>query len=156
MKLSKFTRIFTFSIVLVFSIFAFLFIFNFSEYISPRFQNSGINLSREAVWVIGILFCIPCVAVPIMALPISKSIEDDTVFTKKTAHTLSLISKVMLSVCSVFLVPIVLLFVINELTLASILGIVDLLGISIAVHLHILSSYISYAAVLKEETDFTL
>ncbi len=156
MRLSKFTRIFSIFIMAVFSVLAILFIINFSEYIGTHFENKGMNVPQFAVYSVGAILCIPCVAVLIIALPLSDAIENDTVFTKKTSSILSLISKILFLDCIAFLVAIVALFISKEFTFSPILGIVDLVGFSLSVLLRVLSSYIDRAADLKEEADYTL
>ncbi len=156
MKLSKFTRAFTFLLIGVFALLATLFIIRFSEYIVVHFQEKGIAVPRYLVCAVGALLCIPCVVVLIAALPLSDAIEKDAVFTQKTADTLSCISKIMLVDCAAFFFVVAALFITAEFTISPILGIVDILGVSIAVLLRVLASYIRRAAEMKEEVDLTL
>ncbi len=157
MKLSKFTRLFTILLIAVFSPLAVLFILQFAEYLAFHLQeNLHTELPLPLLYAAGGLFMLPCLAVLFLALPLSTAIEQDTVFTPETANRLSLIAKLLFFVCGGFLLVIIGLLALKEFTFTPILGIVDLLGLSIATLLQVLAGYIRRAAILKEEVDATL
>ncbi len=150
-KFSALTRIFTAFILIAFIALGTLFVSNFTNYIEKFTDAPSVLL-----WGAAALLAIPCAAILIIAFSLSTAIERDTVFTARTADTLSFIAMIFLIDCALFLACIIALFSLGEATVAPLLAIIDLIGFALGVLLKVLSGYIRRAAELKEEADATL
>ncbi len=157
MKFSTFTRLFTLLLAVAFSVLCALFIPNFASYLCGVIDAAiGGDTLFILLCVIGVLLCLPCLAVLLIALRLSSAVEHDTVFTVATSDIFACLSTIMLVDFTALLCGVIFLFVIGEFTVSPLLAIADLVGFAIAVMLRVLSEYIRRAAVLKEEADATL
>jgi hypothetical protein len=157
LKISSLTRMFTFLLIAIFAVISICFIPNFAEYLCQYMKASGsFSVPRELIYAFGALVSIPCEVILFMSLSLSDAIENDAVFTAKTAETFSAISLILFVDCAVFLGSIIMLFCVGEFTVSPLFALVDLIGFGLSVLLYLLSGYIKRAASLKEEVDATL
>lgn len=156
-KLSIVTLTTTVILIIAFTALCICFIPNFAEYIAelekvPMSENS----TKATVCIMGTVLALPCLAILILALKLSKAVASDGVFTASTAKRLFVISAILLADCVLFLLPVVFLFAVGEFTVSPLLAVLDIVGFGLGVLLRVLSEYISRAAILKEEADATL
>lgn len=85
-----------------------------------------------------------------------RAIENDGIFTLKTASLVKRIA-ILILVDSVFLLTaITALFILGDRLLSPALAFVDVIGIALSAMLFVLSGYVKDASYLKEEADYTL
>lgn len=156
-KLSIVTRAVTVLLIVAFFVICISFFPNFVKYIDVYFIGSDhLEAIHTVIYAFGALVTLPCLVMLFMALGLSSAVENDRVFTRETAALLSRISMLLFIDCIVFLLAVIALFAIGELTVSPLLALIDLVGYALAVLLRVLSGYIRRAAELKEEADATL
>lgn len=96
------------------------------------------------------------VAVFLLAFRFAHAVEYSTVFSAPVAHRLKLVACLIVSDCVAFGAVAAMLLSLGEGVLAPAMALFDAVGIAIAVMLFLLARYISEAATLKEEAQYTL
>ena len=90
-----------------------------------------------------------------MALKLSSS-KEDRIFTVDTARLLWRISLILAIDCGAFAAVTVILFCLQDMLIAPLFALIDLVGLSLSYLFYHLSVYIARAAEMKEEVDATL
>ena len=127
------------------------------DYVGGFYESAGdFEYVKGWLYVICAIVSLPLFAVFIIAFSFPPAIENDSVFTKKTARNIKCISNIIFADCIVFAATVIWIIWMGERILSPVLAFVDVIGIMVAFMLYVLSGYISRAAVLKEEADHTL
>ena len=130
---------------------------NAVDYAGKIFENAeNFKNVKYLLYAIGYIIALPLFAVFIIAFRFPSAIETDSVFHKKTARLIKAISIIIFSDCTLFGAVVAWLFSIGERVLSPVLAFVDAIGFTVALMLLVLSEYVSRAAILKEEADYTI
>ncbi len=107
-------------------------------------------------YTVSSIISVTALAVFLVSSRFPSAIENDGIFTLKTAKLVKLIA-ILILVDSVFLfIAITALFILGDRLLSPALAFVDVIGIAISAMLFVLSVYVKDASYLKEEADYTL
>ncbi len=107
-------------------------------------------------YLICAVIALPFVAILFIAFSFPFSIRNDTVFTAKTAKRIKIISFLLFADCIMLLVAAVVFLISGDTLISPALCFISLIGMTVALMLFILSGYVKKAAILKEESDYTL
>ena len=118
---------------------------------AENFKNVKILL-----YAISYVIALPLFAVFIIAFRFPSAIEADSIFHERTARLIKVISIIIFSDCALFGAITAWLFYIGECVLSPVFAFVDAIGFTVALMLLVLSEYVSRAAILKEEADYTV
>jgi hypothetical protein len=108
------------------------------------------------LYIFAFVIALPIFVIFFISFKFSSYIKNDTIFHTQTAKRLTLISLLLISDCVLFLTGALALLTTGEKILSPLFIFVSVIGITVAAMLRILSDYVSRAAILKEEADFTL
>ena len=115
------------------------------------------SLHLPCLWfaAAAVLLVIPCAVILVMALKLSES-DEDPIFTEDTAVLLYRISIILAIDCGAFAAITVILFCLQDMLIAPLFALIDLIGLTLSYMFWQLSGYIHRAAEMKEEVDATL
>lgn len=116
---------------------------------------SGLNVEL-ILYIFSFVIALPILVILIISFSFSSYIKNDMIFHTKTAKILTIISTLLITDCVLFLTGALVLLIMGERILSPLFVFVSFIGITVAAMLRILSDYVSRAAILKEEADFTL
>lgn len=130
---------------------------NLVEYIGRLFEKAEQYESlRIPVYVICIIVALPILVVFALAFKFLPELKNDTIFHKKNALLIKIISIIIFCDCVLFLACVICLLALGEYVLSPALLFVDAIGFIVALMLFVLSKYVDNASILKEEVDATL
>ena len=120
-------------------------------------SNLLTTLNVELIlYIFSFVIALPIFVIFFISFSFSSYIKNDMIFHTKTAKRLSVISTLLITDCVLFLIGTLALLIMGERILSPLFIFVSFIGMTVAAMLRVLSDYVSSAAILKEEADFTL
>lgn len=130
---------------------------NLVDYIGAQFEDKvGFDKLEILIYVISIAIALPIAVVFALAFRFLPELKNDTIFHKKNALLIKIISIIIFCDCILFLACVICLLALGEYVLSPALLFVDAIGLIVALMLFVLSKYVDNASILKEEVDATL
>lgn len=127
------------------------------DYIGGFFENQdSFNNAKVLIYVACAILALPLIVVFALGFRFLPELKNDTIFHKKNARLIKIISIILFAVCAIFSLCVIGLLVLGDAILAPALLFVDAIGIIVALMLFVLSRYVENASILKEEVDATL
>lgn len=108
------------------------------------------------LYIFALAVALPILVIFFISFSFSSYIKNDMIFHAKTAKRLTVISSLLAIDCVLFLTSALALLIMGERILSPLFIFVSFIGMTVAAMLRVLSDYVSSAAILKEEADFTL
>lgn len=116
----------------------------------------SVSTAKVLLYTASVLLAFPLIFSFACAFYFVGAIKREEIFTVKCAKRLETISTIILCDCILFTGIAITFLFFGEKILCPALTFIGVIGIMVALMLYALSSYVKDAAILKEESDFTL